>query len=373
MLFSEIKRTDNSPRRHAETHYGFLDRSARTEYSRIRALLEGFLAAYPPEERGDLARRFQSGRDQDAQSVFLELLLFQLLRKTGHTVQVHPVVQNTNRRPDFLAKTSYGSAALLEAKVVTELSDEKRRSDKLLGVALDQIELIESPDYMLSIKSRGVPLRPIPAKKNWCPSIRSWLNELDYDAISQMFAQGGFSALPSLALKSEGIRLTIKPLPKNRTLRGAPGVRTIGSQMLGDASWVTSRASIRKAIEEKASAYGAVEEPFIVVVNSIGEQSDIEELHCGIFGSDGVFRDIANPEHTRVSAVLATYELYPWSIGSAFACLFHNPNAQRPYDGHLNCLSQARQTVGGVQITDGTTIGEILGIPKHWPKSESDD
>ena len=60
-LFEDIERTYDGPIAAGETHFAYLNRSARVEAARIRAFLEQCVAKYPAKHRTDIEARLRSG------------------------------------------------------------------------------------------------------------------------------------------------------------------------------------------------------------------------------------------------------------------------------------------------------------------------
>jgi hypothetical protein len=53
-LFDDFERIDDSPALYSESTYSFLNRAAGERWSRIRSLLEDWLADYPDEHKDQL-------------------------------------------------------------------------------------------------------------------------------------------------------------------------------------------------------------------------------------------------------------------------------------------------------------------------------
>ncbi len=68
------------------------------------------------------------------------------------------------------------------------------------------------------------------------------------------------------------------------------------------ACWVTSRLAIRDALKKKAVRYGQLQEPYIIVVNCLGEMCDESEIDDGIYGKDGLWTSLSSQTLTRVTA-----------------------------------------------------------------------
>jgi hypothetical protein len=156
------------------------------------------------------------------------------------------------------------------------------------------------------------------------------------------------------------------------------------------AKWLDTRTPIREAILDKVGTYGSLRLPYVVAVNALGDHVDRTDIMEALFGRetyefrqtakgisgpklkrkpDGVWGNPAKPTSTRVSAVLIVVGLYPWTIGSAVACLYHNPWATKPYDCVLNQLPRAEpRSDGEIAWVEGRTLSEIFELPENWLK-----
>jgi hypothetical protein len=187
----------------------------------------------------------------------------------------------------------------------------------------DSINKVSCPDVFLDLRIAGTPASPIPGKV-WRTRIQTWVDSLDYEALLRMSPRPNDEDLPTLELTHEGVEITIKPIPKKRTARGKEGP-SIGIQSF-EGCFVTSHEEIRETIKDKASRYGALDRPYVIVVNCLGEMVDAEEIRRAMFGHDGLWNNSRQPTHTRVSAVLAMQHLFPWTV-SAMCELLETDNA----------------------------------------------
>ncbi len=246
---------------------------------------------------------------------------------------------------------------------MTETSDWQRSADARLNTLLDQVNKVCSPDYFLDLSYSGE-LKSPPPSKQWRQRIQSFVDSLDYDDIVRIGCSSRFDDLPSIELEHDGFVLSIEPIAKKETARGNPG-RPIGVQS-GEGCWVTSRLAIRDNLKKKAMRYGQLQEPYVIAINCLGEMCDVEEIEEGVFGKDGLWT-LSVPAYKRMSAVLATWHLLPWSISKSPARLFHNPHAAHPYVGKLCELPQARLGSAGIERTDGTPPRSYFGLDESWP------
>jgi hypothetical protein len=153
---------------------------------------------------------------------------------------------------------------------------------------------------------------------------------------------------------------------------------------------VDTHVSIRGAVEKKASRYGGLDLPYIVAVNALAEFA--RETHAveGLFGTeaiqvrcvegeydcrtvrnpDGAWHNASGPRNTRVSAVLSTEGVTPWSVSRRRARLILNPWARRPLGVMPAGIDRRWVENGRLLREEGRSLGELLGQTPDWPGPE---
>jgi hypothetical protein len=291
-----------------------------------------------------------------------------MLLLTGHQVIAHPALPDTPRRPDFRAVDGDSLSTIFECVVATEMPVPARAQEARLNALLESLNKVETSDYFLTIDTQGAPDTPVPGGR-WRTQVQIWIDSLIYADVLAIAVEGKTAQLPTISFEHDGLKLTVQALPKKPSARGKAGARPIGLQS-GEACWVTSRLNIRDAIKGKASRYGELSCPYIVVINCIGAFADRDEIKLSCFGSDGLWPSSSNAAHTRVSAVLAFEQLLPWSVPRADAWLMHNPNATHPYTGPLTALPQTTIKGSDTRFVDGLHPRAIFGLSESWPQAQ---
>ena len=129
--------------------------------------------------------------------------------------------------------------------------------------------------------------------------------------------------------------------------------------------------------------------PYVIAINAMLNIVDIGDIEDALFGdqvwhvpitdsgpgvpipdrkSNGAWIGKSGPRYTRVSALLLSTQLIPWTAASASIRLIHNPWAKRSYESVLTNLPQWNLQRDKGHLTGGQSLGEILGLPKGWPK-----
>ena len=165
-LFGQYQRTDPSPKRHSESAYQFVDRSARPKVSAVRALFESWFGAYPKAQQAELQGRCVA----DFYAAFFELFLYSYFKNGGYEVTPHPQVADSTRKPDYLVEKD-GCRFYLEAIIARDLSDEEAAKGRVKNLLLDAINDTPSPNFFLHLREFTI----VPGKQPSSRRIRAFL------------------------------------------------------------------------------------------------------------------------------------------------------------------------------------------------------
>jgi hypothetical protein len=162
-LFEEFPRSYNGITTPGEGTFAFMNRSAWDECNLTRETLNAFFRRYPAGEQTEMKAKLQS--TTQFSSAFFELFSHELLLRLGFHVLVHPELEGTTKRPDFLANSA-STDVIVEAKVATNQSDEERSRDARLQVLYHKIdEKIRSPHFFLCLGPMENPDRVPPPRE----------------------------------------------------------------------------------------------------------------------------------------------------------------------------------------------------------------
>jgi hypothetical protein len=176
-LFDDIARTDSRPARYSEGSFAFLNRVDDPFFEAVRLVLESWFARYPEEHQHELRASFRGDDQREIVPAFWELYLFELHRRLGFAVTVHPSVPGTTKRPDFrLDKGEH--AFYLEAAVVGH-SDEEMARRLREAIVLDMINDCRSTDFSLSADWESIG-QTTPRRDEVIGKVDAWLTSLDW-------------------------------------------------------------------------------------------------------------------------------------------------------------------------------------------------
>lgn len=386
LLFDDRDRSsdDAGPALHAEPHFEYLNRSARSDVANVRALLQQWFGAYPEKHRFELRSRFRSRRDNQHHSAFFELYLHALLTSLGYELRVHPETPSLKAsRPDFEVNSARGSF-YLEARALSEASRNPGQA-ALISRAYDALNQLESPDFFLHVVVRGAPKSAVPEKKLRAV-VLNYLESLDPDACDEVLRGGGaIRDLPNVNFVHDGLRLTFYPIPKKPSARGKPGIRPLGMYSTGSAYAVTHKDDLKRALRKKVARYGELEKPYVVAVNFVAGHPDDFHALDALLGQerfllqgdqvvpaerarDGVWFGRSGPTNTRLSAVMVLPDLNPWSVAARIPRVYHNPWAEHPITQEFAAFPSYVVGDGELKLRQGDQVAPLFGLPQGWPK-----
>src|SRR5713101_6387191 len=106
------------------------------------------------------------------------------------------------------------------------------------------------------------------------------------EAISRLYQDQSYGAVPTFTWSEQGLSLTFTPLPKGPQSRGQPGARPVGAVMPMEMRMLRTHDDIRAAVEGKATKYGALDLPLVVVVNIMDDFYDDIDVWNALFGEE---------------------------------------------------------------------------------------
>jgi hypothetical protein len=383
-LFDEGSRSDNTPGRHLERSYHFLNRRAGAFWDRVRNHLEDCYAAFPDEHKSDLVGRLRHDDERQHLPAWWELYTFTLFDSLGYRVEVHPELEGSPTRPDFLVTREPVSMYVEAAVVFNGLEN----SDAWNWVC-DCVNDAKNPDFMvdLEIPTQG---KQRPAARKIIEPLEKWLATLDADRALTDHAAG--RPLPQRQLTADDWVLDYTAAPVSVDRRGI-GRRLIGIYPTPPASWGRDGLQLRKTLSKKGAKYNELDKPLDKpLVAAITSWSSIDEfdLRNTLFGSvriaypvcpqgaakpfrklDGYWRPGTGPRGTRISAVLFGDTMRAWTVASRLPQLWINPWAMTPSADVRPFATVEVDVVGGnfVNAAATSTAADVFGLPAEWPNS----
>ena len=393
-VFDDVERDDPTHGRFAETTFEILNRAPGPYWGRVRDLAEEWFARLCAEGQAHVRSRLRARDDRQFRAGFWELYCHESLLRLGYEIACEPDLPGVARRPDFRAEGRSGSF-VMEATVVGE-SDQQAASDRREAEVLDVIDRVQTDCFFLSLITHSIgPAAPPAALLR--RQLTRWLEHIDPDEVMQAIETEGHTfgpTVPAYVWKDAGWHVTFRPIPIKPEARGKPGLRPIGMRGPGEAYILDETTPLRGAIKDKAGAYGSLGMPYIIAAQMDSFSPDDFPVANALFGHeqvtmritpdggiehastrapDGVWFGPAGIQNRRLSAVLFSPYLRPWTVATTVPTLWHHPLAELPAKvdgapwriarvdgsgriGYENPLNPARQ---------------FFGLSQDWPGPES--
>jgi hypothetical protein len=368
-LFEDKVRVDLEYAKHQHNTYKFYDNSAIEEFAAVRNRLNDWFSRYPDRGKKQLKRDFQSNFD----SAFFELFIHEVFLQQGFSLIPHPIVPNSTKNPDFLAKKG-GLEIYLEAKVATDESNDERALKAKQNVIYDTINQIKCPNYWISVKEINL----LSNKQAKLSKIKQSLEEdIDkYETLKTVKKEDTYFQRREKDITSmdENIKISISLWPC--TIKKS---RPIGSYLGGSFMGGCAEA-IRSAIKAKGSKYGKLDRPYIVCVNSISDKgTNTEDVYDALFGyqrvksfadlnntnqefktsNDGVFDKFFKNSYSSVSGVFIT-RVFPSNIHVANHWLIKHPISANIFDFDRLDLSFIHVNGNKIEAIPKLSIADVM-------------
>lgn len=378
-IFDDIPREDTGPPSQDETQFAYLDRSGRAEAARVREQVDAWFSAYPESHRDALVARFRSAIDDQHRSAFFELFLYHLLLARGCKVlAIEPKLEHTDKSPDFLVENAKGERFYVEAVQASGRSNQDVAAQARLSTALSAIDSTPSPLHFLDLKVTGSPTKPLSTKKLKA-GLKSWIAGLPADETVRQ-------ASP-FVWEEHGAKIQLTGWPRNKPDENGRAIGVRRSPVMR----IDPSQEIRPALKKKASRYGKLDHPYLVVLNALSKHHSELAVIDALLGTeyvrlskgpngkeiveelrrpDGIWYGPPDgqPQNTRVSGVLALMRIDPWNFASKTGLLIPHPWAEKPLP-ELG-LGTSEFTLAGNQYQrkEGKPMHELVGLPAVWPE-----
>ena len=185
-----------------------------------------------------------------------------------------------------------------------------------------------------------------------------------------------------------GWRVALSPMAWTSSRGSGRIVAIVGPH----AGWIDDRTPIRKALYRKAHRYGDnLDKPFVVALGMQRPFADDTDVLDALFGDDiyivdpstgdgqsarranGLLIGPSGPQSRRLSAVLVSDNIAPWTAAKTNLVLWKNPAARFP----LHCDAPGCVTIidpqddGSLATTAATvSTGKLFGLSPDWPGPE---
>lgn len=385
-LFDTTERIDGSPGKHQESTFAFLQRVAGSYWEHPRVLMQQWLDHVAnDDEYLDIRNRLRSRDDEQFRSAFLELYLHESLLRAGYELDIHPEVDGSSARPDFLARR--GAECLYVEAIAPGATPSSKAAASRRAVLYDVINQVSDRRFYLWVDDLTTGPNP-PAAKRLRDSLTQWLASLEpepkYDlgsAPTYQWSDNGWSA-----------RIRAIPAGRGRHQRGA-SARAIGAYGGTRAGIVDDAPAIRKALNSKQRKYGDLGAPFVVALGTYNFDSDRWHATNALYGTetyqlaetadevvaqpfrqpDGYFGAPPTWQNHRVSGVLIVNQLMPYHVQRAEVSLWRHPAPQHALPMDLG-IPATILALNGHHLNEqppAMTAERFFGLPEPWPPGQA--
>lgn len=259
----------------SESYYEFLDRSSLLDAQKIRVLINKTIGKMPKEESVQLVKRIKSKNDNEYKSAMTEIYVHSILLEKKCSLTIHPDINGSNEKPDFLVKTNNGDEFYLEVVTFSGLSDKDRGKQSNLNILIDKINEIEIRNYYISMYIHGLPTKT--------PSYNAVKKDIENWIIQEL--QMGSKCIEK-EFYVDGVTLTIKGDIKSSQDSCDGKFISSGPRDSGFSNHIDS---IRGRIKKKASKYGKnLDKPLVLLFNSTARALSVEQMEIALLGDIGV-------------------------------------------------------------------------------------
>lgn len=363
LLFDTKERTFQGPASYNADLYTYYNNSARKEITCIRNLIEQWFEKYPDHDKDDLKSRFKAAFDGS----FFELFVFTLYSEMGYTLEVHPEIKGTLKRPDYLAKRD-DEFFYIEVKFLTMLSQTEQALERKKNEVLDAINKVDATNFLLKLEEITFKDNSQPSGKNIIRFLNQQVNLHSPDDYTEKLLLNGFDGMPEITYDDDRVTIKTKLLPKSSAHRGTQS-RSIAAHPLVTQIGNDSE-DIKASLETKATRYGDLNSPYIICLNKQSIGLDLNEINEALYGNlqfswstnpanrderceyngKGLFGSKSNPKFTRLSGVYVTNANTANLATTAEHTFKHNPHTKYPID-----------------FTISKSVKEILHIADDYP------
>lgn len=270
-IFKDKLRTRREFQQPGESSFAFFDTCSRQAFEMLRQLVNTWAAEMSDNEQEELRHRMRKGDEHQFHAALTEIVMHAVFVRLSYQVEVHPKLEGTAKRPDFLVTGEGMCPVYVEVTTfgpgANRRAEQKRADDVYKAVTRAKLPIGCRLGYHLH-KATG----RMPKLTTLVANIENWAAAAP-NGDERTFEQDGWAVEVSIF---GGFKAQV-PLS---------GV-VVGS--VGEARWVSGAHEIRGALDVKANRYGDLKAPYLVVVTDCKEEivsEAREELTEALLGDE---------------------------------------------------------------------------------------
>lgn len=296
-LFEDKIRNDNSIAKLGENVYMFYDTNSQPKIENLRNLLNDWFDNYPEEYKNDLLNNFKN----NFYDFFYELFIHELFYKLGYTLIPHPLLPNTEKKPDFLA-IKENEKFYIEATTVSYLSDIEQKKENFRDKFVEELNNINSPYFWIVLKNINFKSDNFPKIKFLKSNIENSIAKINYENFSN--DRNNLFSQEEIKIEDQNISIVLSLVKKSNNAINNKSNRPIGIQFqditIKDASEDSEK--IFKNLKQKASRYGELDLPLLVCLNLDFRYNIKYDVDFAFYNKNFIYS--INPKLTKLSATL---------------------------------------------------------------------
>jgi hypothetical protein len=358
--------------------YSFLNTSAWPSVERVRQFWEGWFAQYDDNKRPGLAARFQSYDHHTHLSAFLELFAFAILKRAGCHVEIEPSIGSLAL--DLLASMDARDLTFYTECTATGRTVEDASADAREDDILEAINKVPTGRLFLGVHfiTRGAQTPKIRLLQQ---DLLAWLSSLEQKEPTAMQPHSEWT------WEDRGWTISFWADAEWVDGEGEGGLGMIGPRVFTPVQHLR----LRRGIDRKASKYGSLDKPLLVITDSTEHQTE-DDLMKALLGDvlwqvnlatkafsaprkpNGVFYDSKGPRNVTLSAVMHGH-FGALSFADRPIILVHHPFASHPLPlGLFPFCGERHFNEGGHLVTASPTmgVGAFFDLPPGWPFFDRD-
>lgn len=318
-IFDIKNRTDKRPSKHNEDTYTYYNENGRKGINDIRMLLEQWFVNYPDEEKAELKARFQASFN----SAFFELFIYAYFTSLGYKLDIHPILTNSTKRPDYLA-TNEDEAFYIEVKYISTKSEQIAALERKQNTVYEALDKIDATKFMLQLDEIVFKSISQPNGKLIISHFNKIISSINIEEYEELLTDNDIQKIPIQCYEDDNVKVCLRLIPLLKEHWGksqrAIGIYQLESKIGGDEE------TIKSSLTKKTQKYGNLDKPLLICINKQSISLDKIEIMNALFGSiawswsenpnyrdekliripDGLFGSKNKPKLTGLSAVLFT-------------------------------------------------------------------
>ncbi len=261
VLIPEPASFDDTPQRSIEQTYEFLTRSTMQGMDVIRQMLNDWVSNYPLEDVSESQSRLRN----DFYSCYFEMLILELFIRRSYSLEHHPKLDHTTKRPDFLA-TLGSDKVFIEAMVLNNQPASHKARENFYNQIYSLLGEFDCGPYLYMIERLIVSGTATPSLKGLKANLIKFV--LDHQKLPKCNGEEfDTEKVLSFSYKDEQISLEMGLLPFSEKIEGD----RIGSRW--DWFWGDLVEPIKKAVLYKGKKYGnQFNAPYVIALNVSGRR-----------------------------------------------------------------------------------------------------